>query len=275
MSGPDDLQEPLLEKLSGTPESASKGTVSISKKRKRGVIEQGAKKAAKKTKAKKFAGEEDELDIDAGINRAFSHMDNQLLADYVAQRTRKYESDLSSIELEDKHIPANAIQDTTSWDKPRTLDSLPGFLEKFSGNSTKLWAASKKNGAPHTIIVTAAGLRAADIAREVRKFQTKGATVAKLFAKHIKLQESINFLKTTRTGIAVGTPQRLKALMDDGALQIDRLERIVVDASHIDQKKRGILDMKETQVPLIVWLGQQEFREKYTAKSGGIQLLFY
>jgi protein CMS1 len=58
-------------------------------------------------------------------------------------------------------------------------------------------------------------------------------------------------------------------------LQIDRLERIVVDASHIDQKKRGILDMKETQVPLIVWLGQQEFREKYTAKSSGIQLFFY
>jgi protein CMS1 len=60
-----------------------------------------------------------------------------------------------------------------------------------------------------------------------------------------------------------------------GALQIDRLERIVVDASHIDQKKRGILDMKETQVPLVVWLGQQEFRERYAAKSGGIQLLFY
>jgi protein CMS1 len=53
------------------------------------------------------------------------------------------------------------------------------------------------------------------------------------------------------------------------------LERIVVDASHIDQKKRGILDMKETQVPLVVWLGQQEFRERYAAKSGGIQLLFY
>jgi hypothetical protein len=52
--------------------------------------------------------------------------------------------------------------------------------------------------------------------REVRKFQTKDATVAKLFAKHIKLQDSIKFLKSTRTGIAVGTPQRLKALMDDG-----------------------------------------------------------
>lgn len=53
--------------------------------------------------------------------------------------------------------------------------------------------------------------------REVRKFQMKDATVAKLFAKHIKLQDSVKFLKSTRTGIAVGTPQRLKALMDDGS----------------------------------------------------------
>jgi protein CMS1 len=62
-------------------------------------------------------------------------------------------------------VLATAIQDTTSWDKARTIENLPGFLEKFSGNSTKLWSASKKNGAPHTIIVTAAGLRAADLAR--------------------------------------------------------------------------------------------------------------
>lgn len=52
--------------------------------------------------------------------------------------------------------------------------------------------------------------------REMRKFQTKDATVAKLFAKHIKIQDSIKFLKSTRTGIAVGTPTRLKDLMDDG-----------------------------------------------------------
>jgi protein CMS1 len=178
MPAEDELQEPLLERLSVSPEPDSPGH--ISKKRKRGAVEQGAKKAAKKTKSKKTA-EDDELDVDAGINNAFSHMDNQLLADYISQRTRKYESDLSSIELEDKYIPgrlghmrwwvslmrflANEIQDTTSWDKPRALENLPSFLEKFSGNSTKLWSASKKNGAPHTIIVTAAGLRAADIAR--------------------------------------------------------------------------------------------------------------
>ncbi|KAL2065428.1 hypothetical protein VTL71DRAFT_3098 [Oculimacula yallundae] len=274
MSVTDDLQEPLLERMSSSPEPET--TKDSSKKRKRGEVEQGAKKAAKKAKSKKVkAVEEDELDLEAGINKAFSHMDSQLLADYVAQRTRKHESDLSTIELEDKYLPATAIEDTTSFSQPRILNNLPAFLEKFAGNSTKLWSASKKNGAPHTIIVAGAGLRAAEIAREMRKFQTKDATVAKLFAKHIKIQDSIKFLKSTRTGIAVGTPTRLKDLMDDGALQVDRLERIVIDTSHIDVKKRGVLEMKETQVPLTVWLLQKEFMEKYGAKTGGIQLLFY
>lgn len=69
------------------------------------------------------------------------------------------------MELSTDKSLATAIEDTTSWSKPRTLDNLPGFLEKFAGNSSKLWSASKKNGAPHTIIVAGAGLRAAEIAR--------------------------------------------------------------------------------------------------------------
>lgn len=107
----------------------------------------------------------------------------------------------------------------------------------------------------------------------MRQFQTKDATVAKLFAKHIKLPDAVKFLKSNRTGIAVGTPARLKDLMDDGALQVDRLERIVVDASHIDVKKRGILENQDVQVPLILWLGQEVLREKYADKT--VQLLFY
>lgn len=105
MSTEEDLQEPLLERLSATPEPDE--LVKESKKRKRGAdLEQAAKKAAKKSKSKKGkADEEDEIDTEAGINKAFSHMDNQLLADYVAQRTRKYETELSLVELEDKYIP--------------------------------------------------------------------------------------------------------------------------------------------------------------------------
>lgn len=100
MTSEDDLQEPLVERLSASPDPEEKDT--SSKKRKRG----SAVDTSKKSKSKKAkTQDEDDLDVEAGINRAFAQMDNQLLADYVAQRTRKYESDLSMIELEDKYIP--------------------------------------------------------------------------------------------------------------------------------------------------------------------------
>lgn len=128
--------------------------------------------------------------------------------------------------------------------------------------------------------------------RVVRKFQTKDASVGKLFAKHIKIADAIKFLNNNRTGMAVGTPTRLNDLLENGlslllhvnslslifllgALAIDRLERIVVDASHIDVKKRGVLEMKETQVPLINWLVRKELKERYGADANGIELLFY
>jgi protein CMS1 len=38
------------------------------------------------------------------------------------------------------------------------------------------------------------------------------------------------------------------------ALAIDRLERIVIDSSYVDQKKRGILEIKDTHVALMAWL---------------------
>ena len=36
-----------------------------------------------------------------------------------------------------------------------------------------------------------------------------------------------------------------------GTLKTEKLERIVIDGSHIDQKKRGIFDMKEVYAPLL------------------------
>ena len=108
MSAEGDLQEPLLERLSATPEADD--SAKSSKKRKRGAdFERSAKrtaKTAKKPKSRKAKVDEDnEIDPEAGINKAFAHMDSQLLADYVAQRTRKHETNLSFVELEDKYIP--------------------------------------------------------------------------------------------------------------------------------------------------------------------------
>lgn len=172
------------------------------------------------------------------------------------------------------------IKDTTSTTtKPRTADHLPEFLEHFAGpkRRKKLAHAHSEKGSPHTLVVAGAGLRAADLTRALRKYQTKDALVAKLFAKHIKLKESIETVKKARVSIGVGTPQRIIDLLEVRALKTEGLERIVVDASHIDVKKRGMLDMKETLVPLVDLLRRAEFKQRYEGeeKEKRLELLFF
>jgi protein CMS1 len=60
-----------------------------------------------------------------------------------------------------------------------------------------------------------------------------------------------------------------------GSLSLDKLERLVVDASHIDQKKRGVFDMKDTMLPIIRWISRKEFKERYASDAKPLQLLFY
>ncbi|KHJ33518.1 hypothetical protein EV44_g4429 [Erysiphe necator] len=274
MSKDDLLQEPIVEHT--IPSTDSKDRVkNKEKKRKRNEIQSSTGLVKKlKTKRRTFENET-KIDVETGLNNSFAEMDSQSLADYVAKRTKTYESDLSPIELEDKYISASFIVNTVSWQKPRSLENLPQFLEQYSEDVKKLWSASKKNGAPHSLVIACAGLRASEIARFIRRYPKKEAKVAKLFAKHIKIQESINFLKTNRTGIAVGTPQRIIDLIIDGTLRVDHLKRIIIDASHIDQKKRGILEIKETQVPLVKLLALKEIRERFVTEKDNIKLIFY
>lgn len=60
-----------------------------------------------------------------------------------------------------------------------------------------------------------------------------------------------------------------------GALSLDHLERVVVDASHVDQKKRGIMDMKDTLMPLATFLTRPELKERYSDNGKPLALLFY
>jgi len=91
----------------------------------------------------------------------------------------------------------------------------------------------------------------------------------------MKVEEQVAFLKNRKTGIGVGTPARLMELIENGALSLDNLQRLVVDASHVDQKKRGVLDMKDTMMPLARFLVRDEFKERYVDEKKPLALLFY
>ncbi len=83
----------------------------------------------------------------------------------------------------------------------------------------RLSQRSKSNGAPTLVYIAAAALRVADVTRILKDKKLrgdKGGEVAKLFAKHFKLSQHIDYLKRTRVGAAVGTPGRLGQLLNSG-----------------------------------------------------------
>ena len=62
-------------------------------------------------KKRKSTGDwsDDLLDGEAGLNRAFGSMDSQLLADYLSQKTTRFGTDLSPVELSDLHISGEGL----------------------------------------------------------------------------------------------------------------------------------------------------------------------
>jgi protein CMS1 len=55
---------------------------------------------------------------------------------------------------------------------------------------------------------------------------------------------------------------------------VAKVELVIVDASHVNVKKRGILDMPETQIPLIKLLAKEEFKSRY-GDEGGLKIAVY
>lgn len=79
--------------------------IGLSRKRKRETTKEKINGLEKIVKKQCAEAEDDDLDLSLRFNKLFANMDCQLLADYIAQRTRKFEKDLSSLELEDRYIP--------------------------------------------------------------------------------------------------------------------------------------------------------------------------
>jgi protein CMS1 len=101
------------------------------------------------------------------VNEAIGKMDGRLLADHFVQKAKRHNKELTAVELSDLSVPESAFLDTSSFTSARTLEKLPDFLKAFSPKGVKLSDSSEQKGTPHTIVVSPAGLRAADVVRWV------------------------------------------------------------------------------------------------------------
>lgn len=206
-------------------------------------------------------------------NEAIAAMNPSLISDYFAKSLKKFSPDSTAIELEEKYLPTRSILDTTSSSSPRVAKNLPEYLETFCGGKEELSKGQKAS--PHTLIITQSGIRTADLAREVRLFATKDVKVAKLFAKHMKLAEAAAFVGKNKISVAIGTPTRPRELIEQGNLKLDKLRRIVIDGSYIDDKKRSTFDMVEIFPALVELLNTDKVKKRLGAKKNPIEILVF
>lgn len=99
-------------------------------------------------------------------------------------------------------------------------------------------------GQPALLVISLSALRSLDLLRELRPLTTE-CRAAKLFSKHMKIEEQVAALKN-RVNIASGTPSRIKKLIDVEALDLSRLAVIVLDMK-TDAKGYSLLTLPQVR----------------------------
>ncbi|XP_075512052.1 uncharacterized protein LOC142547574 [Primulina tabacum] len=99
-------------------------------------------------------------------------------------------------------------------------------------------------GNPALLMISLSALRSLELLRELRPL-TKDCHAAKLFSKHMKVEEQVSMLKN-RVNIASGTPSRIKKLIDMEALGLSRLAVIVLDM-HTDVKGYSLFTLPQVR----------------------------
>ncbi|GAA5794883.1 U3-containing 90S pre-ribosomal complex subunit-domain containing protein [Helicostylum pulchrum] len=174
-------------------------------------------------------------------------------AEYVADRQKISLPKLSSVELEEQNLPESGFVDNKNFKQEHVLEALPNFVKFGVAGHKKLAKKPTVLASPVALIITHSAIRAVDLGRALKEFGTT-AKVAKLFAKHFKIEDQIYFLEHEAIHMGIGTPNRLQALVDQGHLKLDNLELVVIDTER-NAKKFNIFDLQEVRTDLFTFLG--------------------
>lgn len=115
-------------------------------------------------------------------------------------------------------------------------------------------------GCPVLVVLCSSAIRATQIIKSISSKLIK-CKIAKLFAKHFKVEEQMEMLTKEYYPIALGTPNRVSKLIELGALSLRRTAIVLVDITP-DSKQFNILSLKDVQYDLYKLLYTQVMPEK-------------
>ncbi|OQR90213.1 ubiquitin-specific protease [Thraustotheca clavata] len=183
-----------------------------------------------------------------------------------------YGNDLTPIEI------ANGLTESHFTVIPQfgkhTLDSFTRFLRALCPEWKFLFKGKgiKDKCSPIILIMCSSALRAVEVGKLIRACRAIASFkchVAKLFGKHLKLEEQVQNLKRFHP-IAIGTPGRIKTLLEMKALSLECTTHVVIDM-HRDSKNMSILELKDTSKDTIDCI-RDAFLPQLTASKLSIAL---
>lgn len=115
-----------------------------------------------------------------------------------------------------------------------TEENAPGMMKRIQGIISKKKLKQWKNKeSPCVLVVCISARRAVQVLKELAPFNVR---VAKLFAKHITIEEQVKQLNDSSFGLAVGTPHRILTLAQQGALSMSQTQCVVLDTYQNDKR---------------------------------------
>ncbi|KAJ2556728.1 Protein cms1 [Coemansia sp. RSA 1933] len=152
--------------------------------------------------------------------------------------------ELDDIAMQEKHV--YRAEKEPSWGSDSYLEDLVKTAVPNTVGKSKITF-----GAPQVLVICSSALRVLELVKRLRPLSQR--TVLKLFSRHIKIAEHKRILKSAPVDIAIGTPNRIHKLMQDGDLKPNRLRLVVID-SWVDDKMRVVIDMDDTRADLFaIW----------------------
>lgn len=140
---------------------------------------------------------------------------------------------------------------------------VPGWKRDFLGKG------KKRDKSPYILILCSSALRAVEFNKHLAPFKCR---VAKLFGKHIKLSEQTEQLAKNYCPIAVGTPGRVKKLLEAQALSLKHTTHVIFDMEK-NKKDMTILEFKETADEMVDLL--QYYFIPHLNSGGNMKLMLF
>jgi protein CMS1 len=88
---------------------------------------------------------------------------------------------------------------------------------------------------------------------QLRPLIGEGPPVCKLWAKHLDVAEQKQHLASYYVGVAVGTPNRVRKLVQDESITLSNTDLIVIDCE-ANVKRQTIFTLPETALDLFAFL---------------------